>query len=53
MFRVTVVEVFPETNVPQEVKRLEQYVDVLDLSAVIAAVNRKPRKPRAPKVKTT
>jgi len=53
MYRITVMEISPmpdsEGRAPEEVKRFEQTVDVLDMSGLIAAVNRKPRKPRAPK----
>lgn len=49
-FRVTVEEIFPTSNLEVEkrepIKRFEQVVDVLDLPAVFAAVNKAPRKPR-------
>lgn len=49
MYRVTIVELFPETQTPQEVKRFEQVVDAIDLPKVFAAINAKPRKPRVRK----
>ncbi len=54
MFKVVVTEVNAMSDLgaqASEVKRFEQCVDVLDLRAVISAVNQKPRKPREPKVK--
>lgn len=56
MYRVTVEEIVPAAIAAQDqsallVKRYTQEVDLLDLNAVIAAVNRKPRKPRTVKVK--
>ena len=55
MFRVTVEEILEvnpkDAPASDPIKRFEQCVDALDLSAVIAAVNRKPRKPRVAKPK--
>ena len=54
-FRILIEEIFPATNLEVErrepVKRFEQVVDVLDLPAVFAAINKPPRKPRARKPK--
>jgi hypothetical protein len=50
-FRVTIVEIFPETQTPQEVKRFEQTVDAIDLMRVIDAVNTPPKPKRVRKAK--
>jgi len=51
-YRITIEEVFAATErVVEDRKIYEQTVDVLDIPAVMAAVNRKPRKPRVRKEK--
>lgn len=49
MFKVTVLEYqnFEGKSDVPVIVRLEQTVDLLDLKAVIDAINRKPRKSRA------
>ena len=55
MFRIIIEEIVTEPRGqdthtdPQSIERYRQTVDVLDLAAVMAAVNRKPRRPRTPK----
>jgi hypothetical protein len=62
MFKITITEIpnplpprqleiaeAPEFVLTQPVERYQQTVDSLDLSAVMAAVNRKPRKRRTAK----
>ncbi len=55
MFEVVITEVSahsesnPQSPAPMRVERYRQTVDVLDIRAVMAAVNHKPRKPRTPK----
>jgi hypothetical protein len=48
MFKVVVTEIGLHPDTPAIV-RFEQTVDLLDLRAVISAVNQKPRKAREPK----
>ena len=49
MYRIIIEEVDHPDHAT--VERYRQMVDVLDLPAVMAAVNRKPRKPRERKAK--
>ena len=51
MFKVTITELRPETETPQEITRYTQTVDALDLKRVMDAVNHKPRAPRVRKAK--
>ena len=53
MFRVIIEEIMQDhsEDCPHTVKRYEQVVDMLDMPAVMDAVNRKPRKPRERKAK--
>lgn len=51
MFKVTVEEVFRDTDTPATVKRFEQTVDQIDMKRVIDAINHKPRAPRVRKAK--
>ena len=46
MFKVTITELRPETETPQEITRYTQTVDTLDLKRVMEAINTPPRKPR-------
>lgn len=50
MFTVVVTETVDiGGGTPEVIDRYTQTVDVIDLSKLIAAVNRKPRKPREPR----
>ena len=54
MFKVTIEEFQGaplDGQTPAPVKRYEQTVDVIDMRAVMAAVNKKPRAPRVRKSK--
>ena len=52
-YQVTIEEFTDDQNpvLNEGIERYRQTVDVLDLKAVMAAVNKTPRKPRTPKVK--
>lgn len=52
MFEVVLRDLFAKQTANVEAEYIERYrqtVDVLDIRAVMAAVNQKPRKPRTPK----